>query len=368
MTAPKLSKAWTITPNKRNAYTSLADTSGYVLYENKAAMKLAGWTVVWTCDGSTGPASDGDHTDRWLSKADADSRGANASSAQSFAVLQNVDGVQVLLAFQGANDYNVRISFSPSGLFARAGTPTNQPTATDEIIIQPVGNSIANTTTSGDRVMSIWCSDDTRNWCFAVYRAGTLQNYVGVEQVINLCANNVFGTTGSNNIPYVGFRFTTTTRALGAGNPCDTWANVAIGATNALGFSARVFTNSTLQALRAIGSAFIASHVPGTSIAAAATGTVADKPPLQGGAGSLMVPIYLVGEKNANLDGLLGICIDWWQMIASTTAVPAVADSIPGFEYTDDVNVDPVRSNWLISLGGAVIRPWRNAAASLEIT
>lgn len=368
MAAPKLGKTWTITPNLRNAYTSLADTTGFVLFENKKAMKLAGWTVKWTCDGATGPASDGDNTDRWASKADADTRGASAAAAQSFAVMQNLDGVQVLLTFQGASDFSARISFSPSGLFVRAGTVTRQPTATDEIVIQPVGNSIANSTTSGDRVITIWCSDDTKAWSCAIYRAGALSQYIGVEQVLNLCADNVFGTTGANNIPYVGFRFTTLTRALGAGNPCDTWANVAIGATNAAGFSCRVYTNSTLQGCRAIGSAFIASHTPGTSIGANATLTQADAPPLQGLAGKLMTPIYLVGERTANLDGLLGIAIDWWQMVTSSTAVPAAGDMIGGYEPADVVGVDPVRTNWLIALGGAVIRPWKNVAASLETT
>lgn len=369
MVAPILTKSWTITPNVRQAYVSLADTVGYVLYQNKAAMVAAGWTVKWTCDGTTGPASDGDNTDRWLSKADADNRGASASAAQSFAVLQNQQGVQVLLAFQGAADHNARISFSPSGSFARAGTVTFQPTASDELVIQPPGDTLVNSTTSGDRVMTIWNTTDTRNWCFALFRANTLLTYVGVERINNLCFQNIFGTTGSNEIPYVGYRFLSGSRATGAGNPLDTWPNVAAGATGMLGFVARVFTGGALRALRAIGIGPNAAFVPGTSITVANAGTfTTDKPALQNGTTSPMWPVYLVGERTANLDGVLGYPFDWWQMLTGTITVPAVGDFIPGWDPGDTPGVTPVRTNWLVSLGPAIVRPWRNAAVSLETT
>ncbi len=367
MASPFLTRTWTVTPNIRQAYVSLADTVGYVLYQNKAALVAAGWTVKWTCDGTTGPASDGDNTDRWLSKTDADNRGANASAAQSFAVLQNSDGVQVLLAFQGAADHNARLSFSPSGSFARAGTVTFQPTATDEIVFHAPGDSLVNSGTSGDRVMTIMTSSDTRAWRFVLFRASAILAYCGVERVSNLCANNIFGTTGSNNIPYVGFRFLTGTRGTSLGGPVDAWPNVAVGATGALGFAARIFTGGALRAVRLMGTNYVVGHLVGNAVTTFGRGQFASTAPaLQGGAVSPLLPMYLWGEAAANLDGLAGTLVDWWQMVTSSATVPAVSDFVPGYDPGDNP-VSPVRTNWLVALGPGIVIPWRNAAASLEV-
>lgn len=372
MAAPLLSKVWTVTPNVRKVYSSLANTVGWCLYQNKARLVAAGWTVKWTCDGATGPATDGDNTDRWASETDADNRGANASAAQSFAVLQNSDGLQVLLAFQGAADHNARIAYSPGGLYARAGTVTFQPTATDEVVIHAPGDSLVNSTTSGDRVMSIWTTADTKHWSFALFRAAATINIVGVELVNNLAPNNVFGTTGSNNIPYIGYRYTNASRASSLGSPCDAWPNVASGATGALGAQARIYTGATLRTTRLCGGLISVSHVPGTSSngagVTAAGVTAAGKPAIQNSLSSPILPVYLFGEKTANLDGLLGYPIDWWQVVTATNTVPATADFVPGYEPGDTVGVTPVRSNWLVALGSAMLRPWKNAAASLETT
>ena len=82
MPAPILTKTWTIFPNLRRPFTSLADSTGWFFYENKTKMLAAGWTVKFTCNGTTGPSGAGDTTDRWLSIANASTRGASAATAQ----------------------------------------------------------------------------------------------------------------------------------------------------------------------------------------------------------------------------------------------------------------------------------------------
>src|SRR5712671_6970587 len=103
MSGPLLTKAWTITPNVRNTYTSLNDMAGWWFYNNHVAIK-AKWTLKWTCDGTTGPTSAGDATDRLTDKTKCETRGAAAGNAQSFAVYSNADGVQLKITYQGATD------------------------------------------------------------------------------------------------------------------------------------------------------------------------------------------------------------------------------------------------------------------------
>ena len=59
MTAIQLSKSWSINPNIRNSFTTLVDMAGWYIYENHAWLKAHGWTVKYTCDGTTGPSSQG---------------------------------------------------------------------------------------------------------------------------------------------------------------------------------------------------------------------------------------------------------------------------------------------------------------------
>ena len=48
-------------------------------------------------------------------------RGAAAGNAQSYGVYQAADGCQILIAYQGASDDIIRISYSKGGLFTLAG-------------------------------------------------------------------------------------------------------------------------------------------------------------------------------------------------------------------------------------------------------
>lgn len=366
MPAPILTKTWTIYPNLRRGFTSLADAMGWSFYENKTKLLAAGWTIKFTCDGTTGPSSPADTTDRWTSIATAMTRGASAAAAQSFAVLQNSDGLQIMFAFQGATDDIGRISYSPGGLFILAAPSTNQPTATDEVVTS-TGNSLVNATTSQDRVMTIWTTSDTKHWSCLLARDGSIQAVIGVEQVISYCGVNVF------DVPYVGYRHTLFAKVVNptatSPSPCGAILNVAVGAATYRGTHARVFTNSASRIVR-VGAGFVNI----TGVADTFTRTFNDPffssnyPALQGSRAAALYPITWSGEKSANLDGILGSPVDWWLCHTAQTGVPFATNMLPGFDVGDNPNTDPVRSNWFVAIGAEMVRPWRNAAAFMTLS
>lgn len=363
MTAPITSKVWTISPNVRNAYVSLVDMTSWCLYENKVAMLAVGWTVKFSSDGVTGPASGADTTDRWAARANAGVRATVAAAAQSWIVLQNVDGVQVLLDFQGASDDIARISFSPKGLYTLAGTTTHQPTASDEVVSTSAA-TIVNATTSADRVMSIWCAADTRQWSFVMYRANALVCTVGVERINNFCGTFIFGD-GASDVPYVGYRYTLLTRPVNHSNPSTVspTSQLLFGVTTAV---ARVFTVGSSKVIR-LGGGSIGSCFEGNPGGVPSNIFITNVNVSELNAGAPMTPLYWSSFFTANATGFIGTPVDWWQMATTSAAVPAQADSVAGYEVGDTPGVSPLRSNWFIVLGSAMVRPWRNAAATLEI-
>lgn len=361
-----LSKAWTITPNLRNTFVSLADSTAFLLYQNKVAMKLVGWTVKFSCDGTTGPSSPSDTTDRWSTQAAAQTRASVAAAAQSWIVLQNADGLQVMFDFQGATDDISRISYSPGGLFTLASPSTNQPTATDEVIAS-TGNSLVNSGTSGDRVLTIWCSNDTKQWSHLIARAGSVIHCMGIERVTSYCGTGVF------TVPYFTYRYTAFNRPVNPPGSGVTPTNGVIatvpGTAGYVGAFARVFTAAAFRLTR-LGGGFIniCSFPDGFTRTFNDLSFLADRPGLQGGLTTPLSPFFLTGEKTANNDGILGSPIDWWLAYTSNCpAVPAFGTFMPGYEPGDNPLTDPERSAWIVCLGASMIRPWRNASAVLRI-
>lgn len=361
----QLTKAWSINPNIRNAYVSLADMIGWFIYENHTFLKTKGWTVVGTSDGTTA-GFDGPGTDRLTNKTTASTRGASAASAQSWSLLANADGVQLLLAFQGSADHIARISYSPDGLFVVAGTPTHQPTATDEVVVSS-GNTVVNGGTSLDRVMTIWAADDSKHWMVACYRNSALTMNVGVERV-----TDITGAAGVFTVPYVGYRWNTwplsqVAATTGLGGPCNGPSATAVGATNWYGCAARVFTAAASRINRlGAGQIFLSAAADG--FARAATTMFNDAPPLQGAVESPLVTPFWNGEGVVNLEGFVAAPIDFYYCYTTSwTTTPAFGTFFPGWEPGDTPGVTTPRTNWMIAFGPAMVRPWRDAAPTLEI-
>lgn len=88
MALPTLQRTWLFSTNNRINFVSLNDTTSRVLFAIKNFLVATlGYAVKYTCDGTTGPTSANDHTDRWLSPASCTTRGAGTANPQSFAVL-----------------------------------------------------------------------------------------------------------------------------------------------------------------------------------------------------------------------------------------------------------------------------------------
>lgn len=194
MSLPTPSLTWLFLNNQRETYSSTNDATAFTFFTLWTwLISTVGMTCIFTCDGTTGPTSSSDHTNRLISKATCSHRGISATAAQSFGVLQDPSGAQWLFAYLGAGssptgDDLFYIAVSPGGLYVPAATATNTPTATDQVIVNN-SNTLVGTGTS-DRVISMQASSDKKNFRLWVYSAGVLQREIFFER----CVSTVVGT------------------------------------------------------------------------------------------------------------------------------------------------------------------------------
>lgn len=356
MTAPLLTKAWTITPNVRNAYVSLSTMAGWWFYQNHIAIK-AKWTLKCTSDGVTGPANLADATDRLTDATKTATQGAAAGNAQSWALYTNADGVQLLIANQGATADVLRIGYSRAAGYVLAATTNQQPTATDEVAIAT--GTIVGAGLSLDRVMSIWVRDDGRAWSCATFRSAALQSCVGFEQVTSLATVRV--TNPIFDVPYAIYRYTLMTRGGGQGVPTGT--SVGGGALGPYGTYIRCYTDSARMV--GLGGGELIVSAASTSTPAVGGTFNNDKPAAQDSAATPLIPIYWSGLRLANTDGLFASPIDWYVGYGSTTTTPAPADTFSGYDPGDDTS-GVARANWWVAIGACMVRPWRNVAVGMS--
>lgn len=115
--------------------TALA-TSRALLFAIKRALTLFStlpWVVRYSCNGTVaGTVNDG--VDRWITEADLVF--STASSAKSWIVLRNADGLEMMIECRsaGSNGRNLAVAISASAHFT-GGTTTTRPTATDEMVL-----------------------------------------------------------------------------------------------------------------------------------------------------------------------------------------------------------------------------------------
>ncbi len=359
----QLLSTWNVTPNLHNTpFVTLLDSASYFIFNNFADCIAHGWTTKFTCDGITGPANSADTTNRLLSKANCITQGAAAGSPQTWFVITNADGVQLGMFFQGATNDIIRIAYSPGGLYTLAGTTTNQPTATDEVVVSN-GNSIIGATASADRVLHIWNSSGGRNWSCAVFRSSALVNIIGVEKVNDITSTGVF------SVPYVGYRLNNGARSNQIGSPYGGNSGTAVGSAGHLGIMARIFTSSAFRITRMGGGEILCAPVAGNTTTQSQLFQATPPATTAPGGGSPFMPLLWSGEAAAFLDGFIAYPIDWWVMYTSSLTVPALGNFSPGYDPGDVPGVSPAspRTNWYVAIGAAMIRPWRNAAAAMDI-
>lgn len=316
MTLPTVQKTWAFSASNRITYVSLNDTAASYMFGVKAFLKTAGYTVKGSCDGTTGAM---DAVDRWATKANATTRGAAAGNAQSWVVLTDGSGVDILIAYMGSVDDRFLVSFSPSGVFAAAGTPNQQPTATDQQNFIPGTATMVGTATSGDRVWHAMVDSQNKMFRVMIASAGS---FVGLTWGVEIISSRVTGGV-SFTPPVWGFSWLPTqlTAAAGTGFGSTYAVNSRGGLAKANGIN-----------LNCEGGLEYFGGAPNN------WGNV--KTELQGATGYPIFPLS-IGSETAGAQGPLGDLFDWW--LGRTSSVS---------------HGDVYGSNQFVCVGPGVFWPW----------
>jgi hypothetical protein len=194
-------RTWLYSTNNRLAYTSRVQVMRDFLFALKEFLKANGYTVIGSSNGAAATPTGlitvaNDSVDRWITAANAGTRGTVAAAPQSWVVLRDGNGVDILFTYQGAGasptgDDICRISFSPGNLFTSAATPTHQPTATDEQVMTTATTII--TTNTDDRIWHGWVADNAKAFRVMLIRASVVIGVWGVENITSaVVAPSVF--------------------------------------------------------------------------------------------------------------------------------------------------------------------------------
>jgi hypothetical protein len=315
---PTFLKTWNTTLiNQRIPYVSLIDATESLLYGVKNYLVATMGASVWgSCNGTTG-----DNTDRWASKANVATRGANTGVANSWAVIAWAGG-QLCLSYVGATDDVARISFSQGSLFVLAGTPTFTPTATDEVVIA-TGITLVGATTSTDRVWSIVATSDRSVFRVCLFRQAAVVESWGMENIVEgpgVTVGTIIGWNSNLNMPTTlvtaGNQAGTNSSSTGGINTFAAWYN---GAARQL-FGGTVAFNATVA----------------TSVFAVPS------PELNSGCPSFPV---LIGSAAASNTGWLGTRIDMFWTWGNGNNI-------------GDVDDDVSQGTRVIWMPGGYTQPW----------
>lgn len=318
MALPVPQKVWTISANNRITFVSLNDTMGRYLKGVADFLLAHGYTCKGSCDGTTG-AMDG--VNRWTSVANASVRGANTATANSWMVLTDANGCDILLSYVGATDDIGRIAYSPGGLYVAAGTPNQTPTATDDQVLNTI--TVIGTDTTLDRIWHGWVDSESKLCRFALFRSTA--NYGCAIWGVELLSSRV---TIAFSPTVWGFKYAP--NVLNAGNFESAFsANSKGGRTRVNGVSVDIlggyekFMNATL----------LWNDI---------------RTELQFATGYPMCPLT-VGSTTATREGPLGDLYDWWTGRGGAAVIPGDPYNQQFIQLGDGSNAQ--------ALGG-LVWPW----------
>jgi len=189
MSSPAYARTWTQNltsgrPGTRIAYTSVLGVMQQYLYDVTNWLSSNGLTIQFSSDSVIAGAGNNIAAPaNWV-------RGVNATTAQSWMILLDGNGGQLLVAYTGpASDDQGYISYSPGALFAGTGS-TLRPTATDEIVLRN-GATLVGADASGDRVWHGLVSADGKAYRFSIFRLGVrVLSYWAVESYTPVATPN----------------------------------------------------------------------------------------------------------------------------------------------------------------------------------
>lgn len=91
------------------------------------------------------------------------------------------------------------------------------------------------------------------------------------------------------------------------------------------------------------------------------------QPSLQNSAAIALLNHHWFGENTAQMTGYVGSPIDWWWSPTTSSANPAVGDFVDALD-PGDTQATSLRTRWLVVIASGCIRPWRDAATTLQTT
>lgn len=289
MATPAAVRSYVFSVNNRIAYTSLSQVMGEYLYGIKNFLVATlGYAVKYSCNGTTGPSSAADHTDRWTSASAATTRAANTATAQSWIVLTDGDGVDFMLSYTGATDDVARYAYSIGALYTPAGTATFPATATDEHVVSSSASWIE-PTASGDRVWHAMGTVDRKNWRVFLARGGKATGaYLGIETYLTALVAPAVATVNKIIVHQLPSNFSSSSLFSGQ----------------------HVFTRLAMSSVGTNINCVFGAEIASPSVLTALDGANAE---LQGSAGPLVRPLSAWSTSTAR--GKLGTLIDWWQSL-----------------------------------------------------
>lgn len=304
---PVKQKTWVISPNNRITFVSLLDTMQRYLHGAKTFLKANGYTVKGSASAGTG-AMDG--VDRWTATTDVTPRATIAGASQAWLVLVDGNGVEILIAYQGASDDICRISICADGTgFSAAGTPNQQPTSSlsNEQILTSATSTIG--AAGGDRLWNGWVDSQHKLCRFGLFSGNT---GVGKTWAVELTSPVVVSPVVFSP-PVWGFSW--------AAPSAGTWP-VASGAATAGVFRCVASSVSKLCTAK------LGMEVFG--VAGSLSANI--KAPAQGGAGYLMQS-GAIATDTAGAEGKYANLFDQWYLQGNLSSVGVVGDTLGTLEF-----------------------------------
>jgi hypothetical protein len=326
MAAPTLTKTWTITMNNRITFVSIADTVARYLFGMKAFLKTAGYTVKGSCDGTTGAM---DAVDRWATSANAQTHATAVTTAMSWVVLTDANGVDIMIANWNATSTDqAYLAMSPSGVMA-VGSPANsQPTATDFVGgATGLGSLGVGNIATNDRVWNGWVDSTNKMFRSNIARQGV---WVGFHWGVELVQSDVQSGGPVVFSPTV-WLFSTNTNAIPNGSRGGFARPIVASSPPGNGTQ-----NQCYFALEWFG--LVAAQFSSVQV------------PLQGATGYPAIPLGIGMQVSGSYNGRLATLFDWW--MGRDTAAGGDTYASKQFLATDGV---------IGSSGGGGVWPWDGA-------
>lgn len=315
---PTVTKSWVVSGNNRYVFGSSGSLFACMqafAWSMKTFMKTGlGYTLKGSSSAGVG-AMDG--VDRWPSSSSVTPRASGGASPLAWVVLTNGNGVDICMSYNSSSDDVFRFAFSPGGLYVAAATPSNQPTATDEIPIWDNSTSMVNNflgPATNDRVWHMMGSTDRSMFRCVLFFNSAPTCLWGVEQLApSVAGGAVF------NPPTWGWAYMNSPRiASSTGSLLGTGQCPPV---NGGGGKARAISPSSAPEVLVIGGG--GEHF---GVIAGQTDNVFPvlNPELQGGNGQVWIPVTATSTVSTTLFGRLGVRIDWWASVTNgfSTAPP----------------------------------------------